>query len=118
MNLPEDPTAEEAAAVAVHKARSLQQAVEVARELQMQRAVEETAHKTKEALLEGLKEVFGGSDSEDPQQMRILVRRIPIICTSIEQMHSDISDIKDNLKWGVRLVLGAVVVAIITLVIK
>src|SRR3954451_24947996 len=118
MDLSEDPTAEEASAVAVHKARSAQQAIEIARELQMQRAVEETAQKTKEALLEGLKEVFGGSDSEDPQQMRILVRRIPIICTSIEQMHDDISDIKDNLKWAIKIILGAVVAGLIAVLFK
>src|SRR4051794_36231553 len=118
MDLNPNSTAEEASAVAIHKAQSAQQAIEMARELQMQRAVEETARKTKEALLEGLQEVFGASDSENPQQMRILVRRIPIICTSIDQMHSDITDIKDNLKWGVRLVLGAVILAIVALVIK
>lgn len=48
----------------------------------------------KKQVIEGLKEVFGESDN--PQQMKVLVRRIPIICTNIETMHDNIKEIKDN----------------------
>src|SRR4051812_44881346 len=98
MDLPEDPTAAEAAAVAVHKASSLQQAVEVARELQMQQVVEASGQRAKEGVIEGFREVFGNSDSENPQQMRVIVRKIPILCVNVEKTQRDISDIKDDMK--------------------
>ena len=123
-------SAEEASAVAVHKARSAAQAVEVSREVALQKVVEETAIRTRESVLSALQEVFGESDSENPQQMKVLVRRIPILCTNVEKMHADIGDLKniaatnreniaginDNLKWVVRLALGAMITGIIAFV--
>lgn len=84
-------TSEEASADAVHKAKSAAQAVEMAREAQLSELVEQTAQKTKQALLEGLKEVFGDGDEKNPAQMKILIRRIPIICTQIDKIHTDIA---------------------------
>lgn len=106
----------EASAEAVHKAKSAQQAVEVARELQLAKAVEETAERTKKALLEGLKEVFGDSDSSNPEHMKILVRRIPILCTNVLQMHDDIKAMKDNQTWAVRIIIGLFIAAVAKLV--
>ncbi len=102
---------------AIHAAKNAAQAIEVAREAQLAKTVSETVQRTKDALLEGLKEVFGDSDSSSPGQMKILVRRIPIICSEINQIHTDIADIKDNTKWIVRIVVGAVVLAMLKLVI-
>lgn len=89
--------ADEASAEAIHKAKNAQAAVELAREAQLAKAMEEAVQRTKDALLEGLKEVFGDSDSEDPTRMKVLVRRIPILCTNIEQMHLDIGEIKKTI---------------------
>lgn len=111
-----EKTSEEASAEAVHTAKNAQQAIEFAREAQLRQAVEETARRTKESLLEGLKEVFGEGDNKDPEQMKILVRRIPVLCTNVNQMHDDISDIKDNIKWAVRIVLGAVILAVLKVI--
>lgn len=107
---------EQASAEAVHKAKNAAQAIEFAREAQLAKAVEDTALRTKEALLDGLREVFGDGDEKDPDQMKILVRRIPILCASVIQMHEDIKNINGNIKWGVRIVIGAVIVAILKLV--
>lgn len=112
----EELTAEQASANAVVKAQESREAVEQARLLQNRQIVEETAARTKDALLEGLKEVFG--DSDDPQQMKVLVRRIPIVCQDILKIHEDISSIKDNLTWGVRIVIGAVILGVIGLLLK
>lgn len=106
------------AAEAIHKAKNAAQAVEFAREVQLQKAVEETAQKTKEALLEGLREVFGESDSENPQQMKVLVRRIPILCTNVEQMHEDLKEMKDNQKWATRIVIGGVIAGVLAMLFK
>ena len=65
----------------------------------------------KEVVKEALSEVFGESDNKDPEQMKILVRRIPILCANVENMHQNIADIKDDMKWVVRLIIGAVILA-------
>lgn len=108
-------TAHEASAYAAHKARSAQLAVELAREVQLEEAIKKTATETKAALLEGLKEVFDFSDANDSGEMKILVRRIPLICQDVKQIHTDIASINDNLKWGVRIILGAIILAMLKL---
>lgn len=50
------------------------------------------------ALTDALEKVFGDGDSKDPDQMRILVRRIPILCTNIEQMHETLGKLDDYIK--------------------
>lgn len=116
-------TAHEASENAAHKAKSAQFAVELAREAQQRELVEQTALKTKEALLDGLKEVFGEGDSKDPSQMTVLIRRVPILCTNIEAMHQalertdiNVAKITDNQTWVVRIIVGAVAVALLKLV--
>lgn len=104
----EPETLSQEAQDAIHKQKNAAQAIESAREVQLAKAVEETALRTKEALLEGLKEVFGDSDALNGE-MKILVRRIPLICQDVKQIHSDISDIRDNIKWGVRVAIGALI---------
>lgn len=69
-------------------------------------------------MLSVLSEVFSMDADEDrnPEHMRVLVRRIPILCTNIETMHQDISELKDNTKWAVRIILGAVILALLKLI--
>lgn len=101
---------------AVHKAKNAQQAIEVAREIQNAKLVEDTAQETKKALIEGLKEVFGESDTANPQEMKVLVRRIPILCTNIANMHLAIEEMKDNQKWVTRAIIGGVIAAVFALI--
>lgn len=91
---------------AVHAARDAAQALETAREVQLAETVEKTAQRTKDALLEGLREVFGGGDAASGD-MKVLVHRIPILCTRIDAMDKNIEDMRDNIKWGVRVAIGA-----------
>lgn len=128
---------EQASEVAIHKAKNAQAAVELARELQLEEAIEKTAARTKEALIEGLTEVFGeGDQRKDPAKMQILIRRIPLICKDVRQIHvdmkemkddnkeandqikADVAKINDNIARGVWIILGAVLLAIINLVLK
>jgi hypothetical protein len=119
-----DKTPEEASAEAIHKAKGAAQAIETARELQLAKAVEETATRTKDALLEGLREVFGNEDtSQDPQKMKILVHRIPIICRdvleikdSVAATNKSVDKINDNLSRVVWIVLTAVILAILGMI--
>lgn len=107
---------QEASAEAVHKAKGAAQAVETAREMQLAELAEKTAQATKKSLIEGLKEVFGDSDTQDPQQMKVLVRRIPILCVSVMQMHEDIKAMKDNQTWAVRIIIGLFIAALAKIV--
>ena len=105
---------EQAKREAIHAARNAQHAVEVAREIELKEAVEKTAQRTKEALLEGLQEVFGEPDGSDPKQMRVVHQKIPMLCGRVDRMDAnlidlkaDVAEIKDNIKWGVRVAIGA-----------
>lgn len=111
-----DKNAQSASSEAVHKIKNAQQAIEIAREAQLAEAVAQTAKQTREAVFSSLKEIFGEGDAKDPEQMKILVRRIPILCTNIETMHTDIASIKSNITWGVRLVLGGVLLAVLKVI--
>ena len=71
----------------------------------------------KEAVVEALKEIFIEGDTKDPE-MKILIRRIPILCANVEQTHRDIKSIQDNLTWVVRLVIGGIISAILVVLFK
>lgn len=112
----EHKTSEQASAEAVHKVKNAAQAVEMARQAQQEEVIKRTAQETKQALLEGLKEVFENDTDKSPKQMSVLIQRVPIICTSIMQMHDDIKSLKDTQMWVARLVIGAVVLAVLKLI--
>ena len=71
----------------------------------------------KKSLKEVIESVFSESDTKDPEYMKVLVRRIPILCTNIEAMHKNIDNINDNIKWITRLIIGTVILALLGLVI-
>lgn len=102
---------------AVHAVRDAQQAVEMARQAQLHEAVEKTAARTKESLLEGLKEVFGDSEAKDPAQMKVLVHRIPILCTRIDAMDKNIEELRDGQTFAIRAILGGIVSIIVAVVV-
>lgn len=93
-----DIDAEAASAEAVHKAKNAAQAVEIAREAQNAKLVEDTAARTKESLIEGLREVFENDNNKDPKQMRVINQKIPLLCLSVEQTHTDIAEMKESLR--------------------
>lgn len=109
------PEAREAA----HAAKNAQQKIELAREAQLTEIATRTAELTEQALLKGLQKVFGmdGGDRSD-QEMKILVQRVPILCTMLVAMDKRIEKIDANLTWGVRIIVGAVLAAVLALVLK
>jgi Fe-S cluster assembly ATPase SufC len=115
--------AEDASKEAVHTAKNAAQAVEVARQTQMIEVAKAAAAETKIMLMESLREVFGEGDQKNPEQMQILVQRIPLICQDVNQIHVDIREVKDSVEkinnntvWGVRLILGTVILAILKVI--
>ena len=109
-------TSEDASAIAVHKAKNAQQAIEMARQLQIQEAVAKTAEETRRAVFEGLHQIFGEPDGKDPEQMRVIHQKIPILCIRMDAIDNNIKNIQDNLTWTVRLIIGAVLLAILKLI--
>ncbi len=114
--LPDETDAEYASRQAIHKAKNAQQAVETAREIQLREAVAQTAVETKKAVLEGLQQIFQGPDEDNPEHMRIIYQKIPVLCIRVDAIDKNIENINDNIKWIVRIVLGAVVMAILGLI--
>jgi hypothetical protein len=112
---PNNTIAENASEEAVSAAANAAQTVETARQALAAEAAELAAERTRDVVFEGLRQIFGDGDSKDPQQMKVLVQRIPILCTNIETMHSDIADIKDSIRWGVRLIIGVVITGVLGL---
>ena len=55
---------------------------------------------TKKIVIEALREVF--NESDNPPQMRVLIRRIPILCTNIEAMHKKLNNIDSNLEIHIK----------------
>lgn len=79
-------------------------------------------NKTKEYLISVLDEYF---DRGVDKKKFIDVNRIPLICQDIFNIHKDIGEIKenqkemqDNVKWVVRLIIGAVILAGIAMILK
>ena len=64
-------------------------------------------------LVEALRQVFG--ENQDSGRF-IDVSRIPLICQNINNMHQRIEKIDGNITWIVRLIIGAVVLALLGLV--
>lgn len=113
-------TSKQASAEAVHTAKNAAQSLETARQVQLAEAValtvSETNRQTKETLVAALKEVFGRGDSSDPEQMTLLAQKIPLVCLNIQQMHSEITELKDSQIWAVRVVVGLFIAALAKLV--
>ncbi len=93
-----DPILSPEAAEAVHKAKGLQQAVEVAREVQKV----ELADMVKASVVDTLQAIFSGPNSDDPEQMSIIHNKIPILCMQILAMKGDIAEIKSTITWAAR----------------
>ncbi len=90
--------------------------VDIEKEQQLRQA------RQKEEMLNVLDEYF--TRGVDKKKF-IDTSRIPLICQDIKTIHEDIKEVKetqkemqDNVKWGVRLILGAVVLAFISLLFK
>ena len=118
-NMDEHSQAKSASEEAIHKAKNAQQAVEAAREAQNLELVEEAARRTKEALLEGLKEVFSNDNDTWPGKMTVILQRVPILCSTVLVMHEQIENMdkkleatNENIKWAVRIIIGAVILGL------
>lgn len=99
-----DPLVDSKVAEAAQAAAVAHEANSNAREAQMH-----------ETLVKALREVLVDGESEERP---MLIKRIPFICKDIIDIKEDVSDINDNIKWGVRIVIGAVILGVLALLFK
>ena len=98
--------ADEASAEAIHKAKNAQQAVEFAREAQLA-----------SAIAQAVKEIFSLDDGQGRKRF-VDISRVPLICQAILGIDERLKTMEGNLTWGVRIVIGAFIVALTALVLK
>ena len=91
----------------------VEKATKVAADLAVQTKAEND--QTAASLAEALRQVFGENEAS---QRFIDVSRIPLICQSIVDIHKNIDKINNNITWAVRTVVGGVILALLTLLIK
>lgn len=110
---------------ATNKTRLAAEGTTLVNEAQLVDLIERSTIRTKDALLEGLREVFSNEDtSQSPGKMSILVHRIPIICRDVLEIKSSVAatnkavdKINDNLSRVVWIILTAVILAVLGLII-
>lgn len=105
-------TAAEAALAIEEAAKIAAEAVETARKVAKE-ILERTNEERKIEMLTTLDEYFNrGID----KKKFIDVNRIPLICQDISNIHADIKEIKGTMNWITRLIIGAVVLALLGMV--
>ncbi len=107
---------------AIHAAKNAAQAVELARQEQLDRASEKAATLAADRLFENgrlsevvHKAVMKGFSFEDTDGRRrfIDVTKEKLICQSIVNIADRLNTIESNLSWGVRLIVGGVLAALL-----
>lgn len=69
--------------------------------------------------IEGMKEAARAVLEERVDEGRYVdMKRIPLICAAIITLQQDVADIKGNIAWGVRIVIGAVIMALLAMLYK
>lgn len=58
------------------------------------------------------------SEDADGQNRFINISRVPLICQSIVGINTRLENIENNITWGVKLVIGAVILGILALIWK
>lgn len=101
--------AEQAAQMAIEKATKAAQAIEDSRKAQL----DLSDKKLSDAIAVALKDVFGEKENSG---RFIDTSRIPLICQDIKGIHTELSGIQDNMKWIIRLIIGAVIMALLGLI--
>lgn len=121
---------------AIKAATAHAEAIETARKNQLEASVIASRQETKDIFVHAMREVL--STGEEGTKT-LLLQKIPLLCTDMLTMKSslaamektqaaalinqttarqDITAIKDNLTWAVRIVLGGVILAVLALLFK
>ena len=113
-----DNTPEISSAEAVQKQKEAAEAIERARLQQIDTLNRESEARIATAISHAIKEAFKSDEELGGERKFVDTAKIPLICNDIRGMKTDIGNINDNLKWAVRIVIGAVILALLTMVMK
>lgn len=102
-------------AEAVQKAKEAAAAAQKANQDQIEASNRDSEARITKAFTEALKQAFSTDLTVDGQKRFIDITRIPLICQSIIGIDSRLDSIEGNIKWGVRLVIGGVIVGVVTM---
>lgn len=69
------------------------------------------------AAARAMKELFSIDDGHGRKRF-IDITRVPLICQSIVGIDSRLKAIESNITWGVRVVIGAILLGVVALIIK
>lgn len=98
---------ESTSADAVQKVKESAEALQKAQADQIERSNRASEDRMVEVLTKTLKHALYATDNDSNGQKRFIdVTRIPVIC-------ADIADIKDDIKWVTRLIIGAVIIGLV-----
>lgn len=100
---------------AIVKAKEAAEAIEISRSTQMQDMLDRSDERITGLLSKVLKNVFGEYENSG---RFIDAAKIPLICQQINQLHDNVASIQDNIKWAARIIIGAVILALLALVLK
>lgn len=104
---------------AVHAQRNAAQAVEVARKVQIQEVADKVTefipdeHQMARIMREQIENVLARGTEQDKA---MVLARVPFICQDIKNIDTRLTSIEGNLTWGIRIVLGAVIMAVLGVV--
>lgn len=100
---------------AIHAAKNAAQAVELAREEQLLSTMKLNDERTVSLFVDAIHQVFGPLE-KDKDQMSILIPKIPLLCLTVENQGKSLEKIQDDIKWATRAILGAILVAAVSVV--
>lgn len=78
-------------------------------------ALEKQDKRNIEVVSQALRDVF--NENVDTKRF-VDVSRIPLICQNILGIDKRLNSIEGNLTWGVRIIVGAVILSLLTLIVK
>lgn len=71
-----------------------------------------------EAILERVIERVFSAEDKGGHDRFVNISRVPLICQAIVGIEERLNKIDSNIGWGVKIVLGAVILGVVALVIK
>lgn len=104
---------------AIEKSRAAAEAIEISRSTQLKSMLDDVEKRNIATLSGVLTKVFGDFESSG---RFIDLKKIPLICAQISQIHTDIGNtnvnvekINESIKWVVRVIIGTLVTGLIGL---
>jgi hypothetical protein len=104
---------EEASAQVISTKTDAAEAIEKSRIAQNETLINEVVDR----VLKGLGKVFTDDPTKESDYMTVIHSKIPVLCVRMNSLDAKIDKIEANTTWGIRIIVGAVILALLKLVI-